>query len=182
MTGNYHFFFNCESPFSNFYPVSLYCPILNQHLCSVEHGFIYHKLLVMGDIGKIEELKDLIANDPTYYKFKNTLNYLNTVEWTKLQSAIKKLGREAKGNIKAWDKVKFKVMEELVTLKFNTYPELKKTLLSTKGQFVEASPYDRIWGIGYSKHDALSNINDWGENNLGKILDKVREKLLQEQK
>jgi ribA/ribD-fused uncharacterized protein len=55
--------------------------------------------------------------------------------------------------------------------KFSQNIELKKILLSHK-QFVivEASPFDRIWGIGYGNKDAINNINNWGENLLGKIL------------
>jgi ribA/ribD-fused uncharacterized protein len=44
-------------------------------------------------------------------------------------------------------------------------------LLENKGKtFVEASPYDKIWGIGYDVENAIENLNDWGQNLLGKIL------------
>jgi ribA/ribD-fused uncharacterized protein len=64
--------------------------------------------------------------------------------------------------------------------KFTQNPELLKRLLQTTGKsMAEASPYDRIWGIGLS----LSNpkINDrlqWrGKNWAGEALELVRAKL-----
>ena len=40
---------------------------------------------------------------------------------------------------------------------------------------VEASPYDRIWGIGYTAKQALKvPMDHWAENLLGKILMEVR--------
>ena len=45
-------------------------------------------------------------------------------------------------------------------------------------EFVEASPYDRIWGIGYSEKDALENIPYWGENLLGKIITDLRDSIV----
>jgi len=39
--------------------------------------------------------------------------------------------------------------------------------------FVEASPYDAIWGIGYTKNYALANKDRWGLNLLGKALNQV---------
>ena len=38
---------------------------------------------------------------------------------------------------------------------------------------VEASPFDRIWGIGYDAKNAMKNIDSWGENKLGKVLNQV---------
>jgi predicted NAD-dependent protein-ADP-ribosyltransferase YbiA (DUF1768 family) len=37
-------------------------------------------------------------------------------------------------------------------------------------EIVEASPEDRIWGIGFYAENAISNFDKWGENLLGKIL------------
>lgn len=56
---------------------------------------------------------------------------------------------------------------------------LKELLLATKGQeLVEASPFDRVWGIGY-KADEASTVSRklWGENLLGKALMQVRSEL-----
>ncbi len=42
---------------------------------------------------------------------------------------------------------------------------------------VEASPYDRIWGIGYGVDDAMDNIDTWGMNLLGEILNEIGDEL-----
>jgi ribA/ribD-fused uncharacterized protein len=59
--------------------------------------------------------------------------------------------------------------------------ELRKKLCDPKyngKHFVEAAYYDRIWGIGYNENDALDNEDNWGRNELGKILDEVRRRLM----
>ena len=74
-----------------------------------------------------------------------------------------------------WNTHKYKIMYSGVYAKFTQNPELKIRLLATGEKFlVEASPYDKIWGIGYNKSDALPNINNWGQNLLGQILMEVR--------
>ena len=59
---------------------------------------------------------------------------------------------------------------------------LKEKLLATgdKG-LVEASPRDRIWGIGYGEKNALNMKEKWGLNLLGKALIWAREKIRQEE-
>ncbi len=47
---------------------------------------------------------------------------------------------------------------------------------------VEASPFDRIWGVGYDAANAESNRGNWGENLLGKALMRVRDRLQAEEK
>lgn len=55
---------------------------------------------------------------------------------------------------------------------------LKQMLLATgTKELVEASPRDRIWGVGYSPEDAPAKREQWGLNLLGKVLMEVREVL-----
>lgn len=42
---------------------------------------------------------------------------------------------------------------------------------------VEASPSDRIWGIGFDAEHAEGKEAEWGANKLGEALMRVREKL-----
>ena len=64
--------------------------------------------------------------------------------------------------------------------KFSQNPDLQEFLLRTgDAVLVEASPYDRIWGIGLKADDERAkNPETWrGENLLGFALMDVREKL-----
>lgn len=98
---------------------------------------------------------------------------------TKEPREQKALGRQVKNFVpEEWDAISYRVVKYACLHKFCGNKELGDYLLSTEGKhLVEASPHDRIWGIGYSEGDALSNINDWGENRLGNILMEVREEL-----
>ena len=70
------------------------------------------------------------------------------------------------------------VVERGNLLKFTQNEHLKKILLGTGERIlVEASPTDRIWGIGFNSKDAPGNKDKWGENKLGKALMRVREQL-----
>lgn len=92
----------------------------------------------------------------------------------------KKLGRQVKNfNQEVWDKNKEKIVFDGNLARFTQNKYLKEILLNTQGQLVEASPYDRIWGIGLSKNDPrVLNENQWlGQNLLGKILTQVRKQI-----
>jgi predicted NAD-dependent protein-ADP-ribosyltransferase YbiA (DUF1768 family) len=45
-------------------------------------------------------------------------------------------------------------------------------------EFIEASPLDRIWGIGYGIKNALSNKKNWGLNLLGQAIKTTQVELL----
>ena len=95
----------------------------------------------------------------------------------------RKLGRLVKNYDDAgWDKVRVDYMFKAVWAKFIQNETLKEQLCDPKYdglQFVEAAYYDRIWGIGYNEDDALTTPESkWGRNELGKILNQVREQLL----
>jgi len=55
---------------------------------------------------------------------------------------------------------------------------LKEILLGTGSKvIVEASPSDRIWGIGFDAEYAEGREEEWGANKLGEALMRVRKKL-----
>ena len=91
----------------------------------------------------------------------------------------KKLGRKVKGfDAVIWDEKKLDIVVEGNKAKFGQNPSLKEFLLATDNAIlVEASPYDKIWGIGLDRETALnSSIEDWnGENLLGCALMEVRD-------
>lgn len=47
----------------------------------------------------------------------------------------------------------------------------------TRLKVAKASPFDRIWGVGYGAVNAERNRGDWGENLLGKALMRVRHRV-----
>lgn len=88
----------------------------------------------------------------------------------------KQLGRKVKNfDPFRWDQFKREIVYQGNHIRAQQDSSFRTTLISTGNKIiVEASPYDRIWGIGYKESDALKNINNWGENLLGKALMKVR--------
>ena len=93
----------------------------------------------------------------------------------------KKLGRKVHNfEHELWDARKSEIVVEGNKAKFSQNPDLKEFLLSTEDAIlVEASPYDKIWGIGLDKETALKgSVEQWqGENLLGCALMEVRDYL-----
>lgn len=91
----------------------------------------------------------------------------------------KYLGRCVRNfNSDIWDQQKMKIIKHGLKERFLQNPKEKKLLLSFNDCiFVEASPYDRIWGIGYDEKNAVSNFNNWGENLLGKLLTEIAKEI-----
>jgi len=92
----------------------------------------------------------------------------------------KQLGREVKGfNERIWTKHKVQCMYEACYAKFSQNPHLKEKLLQTgEAILIEASPNDKIWGIGARESEHVKDPRNWkGENLLGLILMKVRQDL-----
>ena len=91
----------------------------------------------------------------------------------------KKLGRKVKGfDATIWDEKKLDIVVEGNKAKFGQNPDLKEFLLATDNAIlVEASPYDKIWGIGMDIETALNgSVEDWdGANLLGCALMEVRD-------
>lgn len=76
------------------------------------------------------------------------------------------------------------VVDKILYQKFTQDEELKKILLDTGDRIiVEASPYDKVWGIamGVDKYPAILDPKNWkGQNLLGQCLMRVRDKIRKE--
>ncbi|WP_370672071.1 NADAR family protein [Streptomyces sp. BpilaLS-43] len=96
-------------------------------------------------------------------------------------AAAKKVGRLVRGfEEEAWARERFALVVAGGVHKFGQDPALKRYLLGTGGRvLVEASPMDRIWGIGLAKDDPrAADPASWrGLNLLGFALMEARAQL-----
>lgn len=125
---------------------------------TAEHYMMANKSLLFNDNEILEEIKK--AGSP---------------------NQAKSLGRRVKNfNHEIWDTHKYEIVKQANILKFSQNEDFKKFLLSTNDKIiVEASPYDKIWGIGMLESDEnIKNPLLWnGENLLGFALMEVRDLL-----
>lgn len=97
---------------------------------------------------------------------------------------IKKLGREVKNFVpNQWDAKSQEIVYHANLLKFSQNENLKSFMLSFPRStiFVEASPYDAIWGIKLKADDPQArNPFQWkGSNFLGFQLTRLRDHFIQ---
>jgi ribA/ribD-fused uncharacterized protein len=96
--------------------------------------------------------------------------------------AAKDFGRRVVGFDDAiWEANRFPIVVKANFAKFSQNPELREFLSQTGSRvLVEASPVDRIWGIGLAQEDErVNNPTLWrGLNLLGFALMQVRKELL----
>lgn len=160
ITDKYIFFFSGKEIFSNFakIPYTSYDGI--DFVCS-EQEFMYRKAVFFNDDYNADEI--LYETDPV---------------------KIKHLGRQVENfDDRKWSKVSEKFMYDAVYAKFSDNKYAREFILDKRfdgKEFVEASPYDRIWGVGLKEDNpAILDKRNWkGQNKLGKILTKVRNELL----
>jgi ribA/ribD-fused uncharacterized protein len=100
---------------------------------------------------------------------------------------VKELGRKVSNfSEPKWNEERMNIVRQGNLLKFTRPVEpgdkvmLDKLLATGDRELVEASPYDRIWGIGFKEDVADVTRDEWGLNLLGKALMEVRETLRQE--
>ena len=102
---------------------------------------------------------------------------------TENPNECRKLGRMVKNyDEKVWDACRVQVFYDLNKAKYIQDGYLRRLLLDPKYDnkiFVEASPIDKIWGVGLDEKDPLiDDERNWkGENNLGKIITQIRNEL-----
>ncbi|MEZ5045040.1 MAG: NADAR family protein [Saprospiraceae bacterium] len=93
----------------------------------------------------------------------------------------KQLGRSVKNfELPEWESKKYEIVKLGNQYKFEQNDFLKSYLLGTKDRIlVEASPYDKIWGIGMNEsEEGIENPRNWkGENLLGFAIMEVRDEL-----
>jgi ribA/ribD-fused uncharacterized protein len=125
---------------------------------TAEHYMMYRKALLFGDGETAERIR--LAPEP---------------------GAVKALGRSVRGFVEAtWSEQRFAIVTEGNYAKFSQSAERREFLLNTKERvLVEASPVDRVWGIGLAAdHEHAEYPPNWpGLNLLGFALMDVRERL-----
>lgn len=125
---------------------------------TAEHYMMYHKAMLFGDSHVSKKV--LLASNP---------------------GAAKALGREVSGfNQSLWNKKRFEIVVNANLAKFSQNERLSAFLAKTGDRvLVEASPVDKVWGIGLAQDDPTSgHPNSWkGLNLLGFALMEVRDRL-----
>lgn len=113
----------------------------------------------------------------------NDLNTAKKIKITDHPGDCRKLGRQVQNyNDSKWSKVRYNIFYELNLSKYCQDKNLQKKLLDSQFDnkiFVEASPIDRIWGVGLDENNPLiDDKENWrGTNFLGKILTEIRQKI-----
>ena len=194
MNNKFTFFWYTCSPFSQWHP-SLFT-VKNIVFTSAEQFMMYSKAVLFGDSVIADEIlalnKKVLDDGEDYILKRYAEGQLSTAEilkdknlkkiWTESQNEIKSLGKKVKNyNEEVWVKNRELIVEEGNFAKFDQNQQLKQSLLNTKGTIlVEASPYDKIWGIGLKENDIKAQKEEtWeGLNLLGKILTMIRERML----
>jgi ribA/ribD-fused uncharacterized protein len=160
----FHFFWHGSSPFSQWHP-SVFTGQSDyggkvERFANAEQWMMYNKAVLFGDMKMAKVI--LATPDPR---------------------KVKGLGRKVRGFKEAvWKRERLPIVRKGNYLKFSQNPALWKALDSAIGDPVEASPVDRIWGIGLRASDprALDPKTWRGLNLLGIALVDVREMIRKE--
>lgn len=114
----------------------------------------------------------------------NDIETADKIMMTDYPKVAKSLGREVKNfNNFTWNNNKEVIYFDVIKAKFTDErnKDIKQKLIDTgESILVECSPYDRIWGIGYTKESSefiCKEFDKWGQNLLGKILMRVRDRI-----
>lgn len=152
-----HVFFFSYTQYSNHYNSPFTVPDEPGRIFhTVEHYMMFIKAIMFGDVRAANKI--LINPWPM---------------------EAKKLGRQVKNyDDSVWSLCREKVVTKGLFYKMRCHPDIRIAALKfrTEGKrFVEASPYDRIWGVGLAETDPLivDPANWKGQNLLGKCWEKA---------
>ncbi|MEO2202230.1 NADAR family protein [Paenibacillus pabuli] len=152
----YTFFWGKQDVFSQWHP-AVFVHEGEEFTCA-EQAMMYRKAILFGDTAVAQEL--LTVSHP---------------------SAHKQLGRKVRNfDDKVWNKHREQIVYDINLDKFTQNPKMLAALMQTKGtKLAEASPYDKIWGIGFKSSDprAKDSAKWTGLNLLGKALTRLRDNL-----
>ncbi|KAK7468172.1 hypothetical protein BaRGS_00036585 [Batillaria attramentaria] len=156
----FEFFYGKNSPFSQHYPVKFEVDGVTYN-CA-EQYMMHQKAVVFKDSemsGKIMATSNPVEQKRYGRKVRN----FDKDVWS----------RRAPKVVRAASKAKFSQNEKL----------LKKLLATHPRTLVEASPRDRLWGIGLgASNPKARDRKQWrGKNLLGQILTEVRDELMKEE-
>jgi ribA/ribD-fused uncharacterized protein len=155
ITDTHVYFYSGQEIYSNFHRCQFKDPTSGLTFHSTEQAFMWYKGQFFNDVEACMKIEKE-TNPPM----------------------AKALGRTVQGyNEKAWECVRLGFMTYVNLLKFEQNADFKKDILSTGSRIlVEASPYDRVWGVGLTADDdRILDKNLWtGRNLLGVALMKVR--------
>ncbi|TVY45383.1 N-glycosidase [Lachnellula occidentalis] len=146
-----------------------------------------------GEYGVFSQSYDSPFTSPGGIKFATAVQYMmyhkarlcaDPDSMKKIQAALtpaeaKALGKKVWNySDDGWDVFKLGIIMDGTYLKFTSTDALRDQLLGTgRRELVNATPGNRVWGIGYAAEDAEANRSDWGENHLGRSLMAIREQI-----
>lgn len=186
----FEFFWKADSPFSQWHP-SLFT-YKDVQFISCEQFMMYSKAKLFGD----DEVADKIMHYNESLLAKDFINEnieasgiindrKNFETWSKIQKKFKDLGKEVKNfNEEKWKEKRVPIITVGNREKYSQNTSLKEQLLATDDKtLVEASPYDRVYGIGLNKNSKeAQDRTQWkGLNLLGEAITNVKTKMQEEQ-
>jgi ribA/ribD-fused uncharacterized protein len=152
------FVFFWSGPFSNWHPSSFRMTVNGkvQNFSCAEQAMMLMKAELFGDVETAKKIMN-----------------------TKDPARIKSLGRSVNNYVEdEWCKVREEITLQFLLRKFHQSADMLKILLATGNKMiVEASPYDRIWGIGMgvNKYPEILDPKNWrGHNLLGEAIMNAR--------
>lgn len=158
ITDKFVLFFTDKDMLSNFYKENF--EYKGHTFERSEQAFMWQKAIYFGDYDIANEILKTTHKHPKH---------------------AKALGRKVKNfNDDAWNKVRYSIMKDVVTHKVNQSKAIQNFIKQHKDKiFVEASPFDAIWGIKMSENDP--NIEDptkWkGQNLLGEVYNELKKEI-----
>lgn len=157
---NFHFFFGKDDPFSNFHPARF---TVNGETYTCSEQFMMHQKAML---------------------FQDWFHAAEIMK-AKVPLQMKRLGRKVQNfDPHVWGAECDKIMKRGLKAKFTENEHLKMELIKTFPRIlVEASPRDRLWGIGLGGKNEKAHCRlTWrGKNKLGYLLTYIRNVIMEEE-